>query len=280
MTRLVLTLACADRPGIVHTVTGAILEWGGNVVESAQFHDPDTGRFFMRVAFEGAGTRGGFEAALAPLAAGFGGEASVHDAARRMRTLLLVSRTGHCLNDLLYRARIGALPAQLVGVASNHEDWRARTEAEGLPFWHLPISAATKPEQEARLAALIEAERVELVVLARYMQVLSDGLARSLAGRVVNIHHAFLPSFKGARPYHRAHARGVKMIGATAHYVTPDLDEGPIIEQGVIRVHHGMSPEQLVAAGRDVEASVLARAVALHAENRVLLNGERTVVFG
>ena len=280
MTRLVLTLSCADEPGIVHEVTGAILRWGGNVTESAQFHDPDAGRFFMRVAFDGTDTKAAFEAALAPLAARYAAAASVHDADRRMRTLLLVSKTGHCLNDLLYRARIDALPVRLVGVASNHEDWRARVEAEGLPFWHHPVDAATKPQQEAALADLIARERVELVVLARYMQVLSDGFARQLAGRVINIHHAFLPSFKGARPYTRAHARGVKMIGATAHYVTPDLDEGPIIEQGVVRVHHGMAPKELVAAGRDVEAQVLARAVALHAESRVLLNGERTVVFG
>ena len=280
MTRLVLTLSSADRPGIVHEVSGAILGWGGNIVESAQFHDPDTGRFFMRVAFEGEGAQAGFDAALAPITARYAAEASVHDAARRMRTLVLVSKTGHCLNDLLYRARIDALPVRLVGVASNHEDWRARTQAEGLPYWHLPVSPEAKPAQETRLAALIEEEDVELVVLARYMQVLSDGLSRALAGRVINIHHAFLPSFKGARPYHRAHARGVKMIGATAHYVTPDLDEGPIIEQDVVRVHHGMSPGELVAAGRGVEAQVLARAVALHAENRVLLNGERTVVFG
>ena len=280
MASLVLTLSCADRPGIVHEVTGAILAWGGNVTESAQFHDPDTQEFFMRVAFAGSGTQGGFEDALAPVATRYDARAAVHDADRRMRTLVLVSKTGHCLNDLLYRARIGALPVRLVGVASNHEDWRDRTEAEGLPFTHLPVTKETKPAQEARLLALIEETDAELIVLARYMQVLSDGLSRRLSGRVINIHHAFLPSFKGARPYHRAHARGVKMIGATAHYVTPDLDEGPIIEQGVIRVHHGMSPEQLVAAGRDVEASVLARAVALHAENRVLLNGERTVVFG
>ena len=294
--RLVLTLSCPDRRGIAHAVTGVIAGVGGNITDSAQFHDPGygpgcgpgdasggaggAGRFFLRTAFEGAADRDAFEAAFAGVASEFGMAAEVHDAGHRPRTLVLVSRFGHCLNDLLHRHATGQLAMDLVGVASNHEDWRARTEAEGVPFHHLPVAKGEKAAQEARLDALCEAAGAELIVLARYMQVLSDGFCRGRAGRIINIHHSFLPGFKGARPYHRAHARGVKLIGATAHYVTPDLDEGPIIEQGTLRVSHAMSPEQLVAAGRDVECQVLARAVALHLDHRVLMNGERTVVFG
>ena len=284
MSRLVLTLSCPDRPGIAHAVTGVIADVGGNITESAQFHDPGEGggpgRFFLRTAFEGAADRAAFEAAFAGTAARFGMDARVRDAGARTRTLILVSRFGHCLNDLLHRHRTGQLPMDLVSVASNHEDWRGRTEAEGVRFAHLPMAPGGKADQEARLGALCEETGAELIVLARYMQVLSDGFCRGREGRIVNIHHSFLPGFKGARPYHRAHARGVKLIGATAHYVTPDLDEGPIIEQGTLRVSHAMSAERLVAAGRDVECQVLARAVALHLEHRVLMNGERTVVFG
>ena len=284
MHRLVLTLSCPDRRGIAHAVTGVIAESGGNITDSAQFHDPGDGdgpgRYFMRTAFEGETDRSAFERAFEAVRQTFSMEAQVHDADRKTRTLILVSRFGHCLNDLLYRHRTGQLPMDLVGVASNHEDWRDRTEAEGVRFEYLPVTKGEKAAQEAQLQALCEATGAELIVLARYMQVLSDGFCRGREGRIVNIHHSFLPSFKGARPYHRAHARGVKLIGATAHYVTPDLDEGPIIEQGTLRVHHGMNAEQLVAAGRDVECQVLARAVALHLEHRVLMNGERTVVFG
>ena len=284
--RLVLTLSCPDQRGIAHAVTGVIAAGGGNITESAQFHDPGEGegegapgRFFLRTAFEGPQDRGAFEAAFAGVAARFGATHATHDADARPRVLILVSRAGHCLNDLLHRHATRQLPMDLVAVASNHEDWRARTEAEGVRFAHLPMDEG-KPAQEARLAGLCEEAGAELIVLARYMQVLSDGFCRGREGRIINIHHSFLPSFKGARPYHRAHARGVKLIGATAHYVTPDLDEGPIIEQGTLRVDHAMSPERLVAAGRDVECRVLARAVGLHLEHRVLTNGARTVVFG
>lgn len=284
MHRLVLTLSCPDRQGISHAVTGVIATVGGNITESAQFHDPGEaggpGRFFLRTAFEGALDREGFEAAFARTRAAFGMEAAVHNMDRKLRTLILVSRFGHCLNDLLYRDRTGQVPMDLVGVASNHEDWRGRVEAEGVRFAHLPVAKGEKADQEAQLSALCEETGAELIVLARYMQVLSDDFCRGREGRIINIHHSFLPSFKGARPYHRAHARGVKLIGATAHYVTPDLDEGPIIEQGTLRVSHAMSADQLVAAGRDVECQVLAKAVALHTEHRVLMNGERTVVFG
>ena len=284
MHRLVLTLSCPDRRGIAHAVTGVIVGAGGNITDSAQFHDPGEdggpGRFFLRTAFEGEADKGAFAAAFEEVREAFGMDATVHDADHKIRTLILVSRFGHCLNDLLYRHRTGQLPMDLACVASNHEDWRDRTEAEGVRFEHLPMAKGEKAAQEARLEALCEETGAELVVLARYMQVLSDDFCRGREGRIVNIHHSFLPSFKGARPYHRAHARGVKLIGATAHYVTPDLDEGPIIEQGTLRVNHAMSADQLVAAGRDVECQVLARAVGLHLEHRVLMNGERTVVFG
>jgi formyltetrahydrofolate deformylase len=203
----------------------------------------------------------------------------VTDVSVKQRVILMVSKTGHCLNDLLYRWQVGQLPMDLVAVVSNHETWRKRVEAEGIPFIHLPVTKDNKQEQEAELEALIEREQVDLVVLARYMQILSDDLSRRLEGKVINIHHSFLPSFKGARPYHRAHDRGVKLIGATGHYVTAELDEGPIIEQDVIRVDHAMTGDQLVAAGRDVESQVLARAVLYHLERRILINGLKTVVF-
>ena len=289
MHRLILTLSCPDQPGIAHAVTGVIAAGGGNITESAQFHDPGEGgrgegagpgRFFLRTAFTGPQDRAAFAAAFAETAARFAMTHAVHDAGERTRTLILVSRSGHCLNDLLYRHASRQLPMDLVGVASNHEDWRARTEAEGVRFDHLPVTKNTKLAQEARLAALCVETGAELIVLARYMQVLSDGFCAGREGRIINIHHAFLPGFKGARPYHRAHARGVKLIGATAHYVTPDLDEGPIIEQGTLRAGHAMSPDRLVAAGQDVECQVLAKAVSLHLEHRVLMNGQRTVVFG
>jgi len=278
----VLTLVCPDRPGIVHAVTGFLVEHGGNIIESQQFDDRLVDRFFMRIDFEvddppltAEGLRGDF----APVAAGFGMEFELWAAKAPYRTLIMVSRQLHCLNDLLFRHSTGALQIDIPVVVSNHLDAEPLVKSYGLEFEHLPVTPETRHGAEARLLELVEEHGVDLVVLARYMQVLSDGLCRELSGRVINIHHSFLPSFKGARPYHQAHDRGVKLVGATAHYVTADLDEGPIIEQDVIRVDHAHTQDQLVAAGRDVEAQVLSRAVRWHAESRVLLNGNRTVVF-
>jgi formyltetrahydrofolate deformylase len=279
--RFVLTLSCDDRKGIVASVAGAIAAQDGNIVESAQYGDPETNRFFMRVAFSSpeAVTSKSFRKGFEPVAAAYGFDWQVHDLSIRPRVAILVSKLGHCLNDLLYRNSIGHLPMELVSVVSNHVDLRKRVEAEGLPFLHLPVSNETRAAQEAKLIDHLAEQRIDLVVLARYMQILSDDLSTRLAGKAINIHHSFLPSFKGARPYHRAHAQGVKLIGATAHYVTPDLDEGPIIEQGVERVDHTMPVDEFIAIGRDIEASVLARAVKFHLEHRVLINGVRTVVF-
>jgi formyltetrahydrofolate deformylase len=280
-TPYILTLSCPDRMGIVAAVSGFLAEQGCDILDSAQFGDRENGTFFLRMAF--LSMRGRSLAALeqdfSAVARAFGMRASFRDAQAKTRTLIMVSRFGHCLNDLLYRCRIGALPIEVPVIVSNHTDFQRLAEAEGIRFVHLPVSAATKREQEARLRALIQDEGIELVVLARYMQVLSTELCAGLPGRMINIHHSFLPSFKGARPYQQAHARGVKLIGATAHYVTEVLDEGPIIEQAVERVHHGLSPEDYVAVGRDVEALVLARAVKWHSEHRVVINGNRTVVF-
>ena len=262
-----LTLSCPDRVGIVHAVTGLLARHGANIVDSQQYGDPDTGRFFMRVHVDGElDLREAFPA----LAEEFAMDWQLHDLSVRERVLVLVSRQGHCLHDLLYRSTAGTLPADIVGVASNHEDFRGLVEGYGLPFHHLD------PKDEEGLAAL--AEGTDLVVLARYMQILSDDLVSRLPD-TINIHHSFLPSFKGARPYHQAHDRGVKLIGATAHYVTAELDEGPIIEQEVARVTHAHTPEQLVATGSDLETVCLARAVRWHLEHRVLRNGSRTVVF-
>jgi formyltetrahydrofolate deformylase len=279
--RFVLTLSCVDRRGIVAAVATAITAQDGNIVESAQYGDPETGRFFMRVAFAAPATvtGTGFARRFARVAEEFTLAWQLHDLAVKPRVMILVSRFGHCLNDLLYRNAIGHLPMELVAVVSNHELMRRRVEAEGLPYVHLPVTDGTKRRQEKALEALIAEERIDLVVLARYMQVLSPGLSTRLAGRAINIHHSFLPSFAGARPYQQAHARGVKLIGATAHYVTPELDAGPIIEQDVGRVDHADSAEEFVAIGRDIEATVLARAVKFHLEHRVLINGNRTVVF-
>jgi formyltetrahydrofolate deformylase len=260
MEHYILTLRCGDQPGIVRSLAEGIFLAKGNITESAQFSDPPTGLFCMRTAFESPNEDIG--------------------AVRDLKMLVMVSRLDHCLADLLYRWDIGELPADLRLVVSNHEDCRPLAQRYGLPFRHIPVTAATKPRAERELLGLIAGYEVDAVVLARYMQVLSDDLCRRLEGRVINIHHSFLPGFKGARPYPRAYERGVKLIGATAHFVTPDLDEGPIIEQDVARVEHGHTPEQLVAIGRDVERLVLARAVRLYAEDRVLLAGARTVVFG
>ena len=280
--RYILTLSCGDRPGIVGAVGTFLAEHHGNIVESAQFGDVDTNRFMMRVCFErlaGAPDEAALRSAFDVVAARFGMQWELHDAHQRPRVLLMVSKFDHCLNDLLYRHKVGALAMDPVAIVSNHQDTHRLAASYSVPFHHLPVTAATKDAQEAKVAALIEATGAELVVLARYMQVLSNPLCAKLAGRAINIHHSFLPSFKGAKPYQQAHARGVKLIGATAHYVTPDLDEGPIIEQEVARVTHGMSVEELASVGRDVECQALARAVRYHVERRVFLNGQKTVVF-
>ncbi len=279
--RFVLTLSCGDRRGIVAAVANSIASQDCNIVESAQYGDPDSGRFFMRVSFAApeSVTKASFVSGFQPVATGYGFDWQLHDLSVKPRVMILVSKLGHCLNDLLYRNSIGQLPMELVSVASNHQAMRRRVEGEGLPYHYVPVEGRSKSEQEAELLGLIEGERIDLVVLARYMQVLSDDMSAKLAGRVINIHHSFLPSFKGAKPYHRAHDRGVKLIGATAHYVTAELDEGPIIEQDVGRVDHSMSAEEMVAIGRDIENTVLARAIKFHLEHRVLLNGSRTVVF-
>ena len=277
MDHAVLVLSCADRVGIVHAVTGVLAEHDWNIVDSSQYGDEGTGLFFMRVHVTGtdlAALRAGF----APIGRAYGMDWGLHDLAGRPRVVVMVSRLGHCLNDLLYRHSTGALRCEIAAVVSNHEDFRPLVEAHGVPFAHVPVPAGGKAAAEARLLEVVAAERAELVVLARYMQVLSGELVAQLPP-TINIHHSFLPSFKGARPYHQAHERGVKLIGATAHYVTADLDEGPIIEQEVARVDHASTPERLVAVGRDLECVALARAVGWHLDHRVLRNGVRTVVF-
>ncbi|MFF5566019.1 formyltetrahydrofolate deformylase [Streptomyces sp. NPDC012623] len=278
----VLTLSCPDKQGIVHAVSSYLFMTGCNIEDSQQFGDHDTGLFFMRVHFSADApvTVEKLRASFAAIGDSFRMDWQIHRAEDRMRVVLMVSKFGHCLNDLLFRASIGALPVDIVAVVSNHPDFADLAASYDIPFRHIPVTRDTKAAAEAELLALVREERVELVVLARYMQVISDDLCKQLSGRIINIHHSFLPSFKGARPYHQAHARGVKLIGATSHYVTADLDEGPIIEQEVERVGHQVTPEQLVAIGRDVECRALARAVKWHAEHRILLNGHRTVIFG
>ncbi|PFG33880.1 formyltetrahydrofolate deformylase [Sanguibacter antarcticus] len=275
----VLTLSCPDRPGIVHAVAGLLAEHGGNITESQQFGDPDTDLFFMRVQVRSSASREELTDALDALASTFSMTWTLDVVGRPVRTLVMVSKAAHCLNDLLFRERTEGLPIEVVAVAGNHRDLEALTAFYGKDFHHLPVTRETKAEAEAALLALVRELDVELVVLARYMQVLSDDLCRTLHGQVINIHHSFLPSFKGAKPYHQAHDRGVKLIGATSHFVTGDLDEGPIIEQDVERVDHTRTVEDLVALGQDVERRVLSRAVRWHAEHRVVLNGHRTVVF-
>ncbi|MES9555626.1 formyltetrahydrofolate deformylase [Streptomyces sp. NPDC088190] len=277
----VLTLSCPDRQGIVHAVSSYLFMTGCNIEDSQQFGDHDTGLFFMRVHFsaDATVTQEKLRASFAAVGDSFRMDWQIHRSSDRMRIVLMVSKFGHCLNDLLFRSRIGALPVEIAAVVSNHTDFAELVASYGVPFRHIPVTKETKADAEAQLLALVREENVELVVLARYMQVLSDDLCKQLSGRIINIHHSFLPSFKGAKPYHQAHARGVKLIGATAHYVTADLDEGPIIEQEVARVGHGVTPDQLVAVGRDVECQALARAVKWHAERRILLNGHRTVIF-
>jgi formyltetrahydrofolate deformylase len=281
--RFILTLSCEDRPGLVAAVAGLLFENGGNILEAQQFDDVETGRFFMRVVFD----LDGGEAAGAALGTRFQTLAELHGMDwrlrrrdERMKVMMLVSKFDHCLGDLLYRTRIGEMNMDVVGIISNHPRDLLQTSMIGqIPYHHLPITRETKPQQEAEIKRLIDESGAELVVLARYMQILSDDLAGWLAGRCVNIHHSFLPGFKGAKPYHQAHARGVKMIGATAHFVTGDLDEGPIIVQDVEHVSHNDTPEDLVRKGRDIERRVLARAVHYLLEDRVLINGAKTVVF-
>ena len=278
----VLLLSCPDRRGIVATVTALLFEHGANIEESQQFDDVRTDQFFMRIRYSvGEGDVGadGWRERFAPVATEYAMDWSVRDARAPYRAVLMVSRFGHCLNDLLFRWRSGALNLEIPAVVSNHTDLEPLVASYGIPFHHVPVTPETKADAEARLRGLVAEHDVDLVVLARYMQVLSDDLATDLAGRVVNIHHSFLPSFKGAKPYHQAFERGVKLVGATAHYVTPALDEGPIIEQDVVRADHRMTPEELVRAGEEVESRVLARAVRWHCESRILLNGTRTVVF-
>jgi len=278
----VLTLACPDRPGIVHAVTSFLLRHGGNIMESQQFGDQLSGRFFMRIDFvtaeatDAAALREDFAGTTA---AEFGMDFELWSAAAPYRTLIMVSKHLHCLNDILFRTSTGDLQIEIPAVVSNHTDAETLVKSYGLPFHHIPVTPGTKAEAEAQLMGLVDDLGIHLVVLARYMQVLSDDACRRLSGRAINIHHSFLPSFKGARPYHQAFDRGVKLVGATAHYITPDLDEGPIIEQDVTRVDHTFTSDQLVTAGRDVEAQVLSRAVRWHAQTRVLLNGNRTVIF-
>ncbi|GAA1800015.1 formyltetrahydrofolate deformylase [Planosporangium flavigriseum] len=278
----VLTLTCEDRPGIVHSVTGFLVANGCNIVEYQQFGDQDSGHFFMRAHFQ----RAGVDLDVAALRARFAAttarpdmEWGMYAADDRPRLLIMVSKLGHCLNDLLFRWSIGSLNAEIVGIVSNHPDFADLAASYKLPYYHVPVTPETKPEAEARLLQIVDEHQVDLVVLARYMQVLSSSLCETLAGRAVNIHHSFLPSFAGARPYHQAYTRGVKLIGATAHFVTADLDEGPIIEQEVARVDHTNNPAELTAIGRDVECLALAHAVEAIVERRVLLNGNRTVVF-
>jgi formyltetrahydrofolate deformylase len=282
----ILTLSCLDHRGIVLRVSGFLAEHGCNIIDSDQFGDAESKLFFMRIHFaleepnvQDATLRAGFEALCAQLKA----EGQLHDAARKPRVMIMVSKIGHCLNDLLFRYRSGLLPVEIPAIVSNHMEFYQLAASYNIPFHHLPLEAGAsesdKLAQESRIIELLDRHKIDLVVLARYMQILSPGLCEALKGRAINIHHSFLPSFKGARPYAQAHRRGVKLIGATAHFVTGDLDEGPIIEQGVERVDHAMSAEALTAIGRDVESVVLARAVKWFVEHRILLNGDKTVVF-
>ena len=276
----ILTLSCPDRTGIVHAVSGFLLERGGNIEEAAQYNDHGTGLFFMRVQVAcDQLTHEDLELQLVFFAEPYQMQWKLHRSTQPMPTVILVSKEGHCLNDLLFRWKSGLLPVDIRAIVSNHREFYQLAASYNVPFHHLALTASNKPQVEARQLEIIESEGAELVVLARYMQILSNEMCGRLAGRAINIHHSFLPSFKGAKPYYQAHERGVKLIGATAHYVTADLDEGPIIEQDVTRVEHGKTVEDLTAMGRDTESQVLARAVKWHSEHRVLLNGHKTVIF-
>jgi len=276
----VLTLSCKDKPGIVHAVSGFLLEHGGNIEEAAQYNDHDTGLFFMRVQFVCQRlTEHDLRQHVRTFAQAHNMQWSLNPLHAPVRTVLLVSQQGHCLNDLLFRWKSGLLNLDIRAIISNHRDFYQLAASYNVPFHHIPVTADTKRQVEARQLEIIEQEQADLVVLARYMQILSNDMCGKLAGKAINIHHSFLPSFKGAKPYYQAHERGVKLIGATAHYVTADLDEGPIIEQDVARVDHSMTVEDLTAIGRDTESQVLARAVKWHSEHRVQLNGHKTVVF-
>ena len=282
----VVALSCPDGPGIVHAVTGVLAHLGGNITDSQQFGDPDTGRFHMRVQVSADLDEASLRGAFAPVAQRFGMEWTLDVLGRPLRTLVMVSTAGHCLNDLLFRTRAGQLPVDVAAVVGNHRDLEPLAGFYGVPFHHLPVERGaaaggpgSKEAAEAALLALVDELDVELVVLARYMQILSTDLCRALSGRAINIHHSFLPGFKGAKPYHQAFDRGVKQVGATAHYVTPDLDEGPIIEQNVVRVDHTRSAPELMAIGQDEESRTLTQAVRWFAEDRVLLDGARTIVF-
>jgi formyltetrahydrofolate deformylase len=280
--QFVLTLSCPDKPGIVYAVSSFLVQHSANIIASQQYGEPDDSRFFMRVHFSvplPGQSVADLERDFAWVAEAFHMTWRLHNDAERVRTLVMVSQHGHCLNDLLFRWSSGSLPVDITGVVSNHEVYRGLTESYRLPFTYLPVTPDTRPAAESRLLSIIDETDTELIVLARYMQILSPEVCKRVEGRMINIHHSFLPSFKGAKPYHQAHAKGVKLVGATAHYVTADLDEGPIIEQGLLRVDHSFSTAKLAEAGRDVEAQVLARAVTWHAEHRVILNGNRTVVF-
>ena len=281
----ILKISCPDRPGIVHAVSHFLFSQTANILDSAQFSDTFTSRFFMRVHFDKttqALDLSHLKNAFQTIGKTFEMDWELFDAASKPKVLIMVSKLGHCLNDLLFRTHSGYLPIEIAGIVSNHLDFESLAQGYKIPFHYMPLSGATdarKEEQETQLLKLIEQEKIDLVVLARYMQILSPKVCQHLSGKAINIHHSFLPSFKGAKPYWQAHQRGVKLIGATAHYVTTDLDEGPIIEQGVERVDHAMDPDQLAAVGRDVECMALSRAVRWHAEHRILLNGKSTVVF-
>ncbi|EEW23826.1 formyltetrahydrofolate deformylase [Rhodobacter ferrooxidans] len=281
MKSYVLVVKCVSTRGIVAAISGFLAQNGCNITDSAQFDDAQTGMFFMRITFrsEAGVSAADLTAGFAAVADGFSMDWAIHDAAHRVKVLLMVSNFGHCLNDLLYRWRIGGLPIEIVGVVSNHLTYQKLVVNHDLPFHLIKVTKDNKADAEARLLALVEESGAELVVLARYMQVLSDAFCQRMSGRIINIHHSFLPSFKGANPYKQAYERGVKLIGATAHFVTADLDEGPIIEQDTVRVTHAQSPEDYVSLGRDVEASVLSRAIHAHIHHRVFLNGNKTVVF-
>jgi formyltetrahydrofolate deformylase len=276
----ILTLSCPDRIGIVHAVSGLLADRGGNITDAAQYNDKSTGQFFMRVGFQlPAESFGQVQSAFDVLAEQMQMNLHLQSADAKMKTIIMVSKLGHCLNDLLFRYRSGLLQLDIRGIVSNHREYYQLAASYDIAFHHIPVTPDTKSAAEEKLLGLVADEGIELVVLARYMQVLSENLCRKLQGKAINIHHSFLPSFKGAKPYYQAHDRGVKIIGATAHYVTSDLDEGPIIEQDIARVDHSADPAELTTIGRDIESSVLARAVNWHSQRRVLLNGHKTVVF-